>query len=72
MPLYQTDQLKVLKENCEIRVVKENKQTVVRKANSPYIVEKTSPSGLNSISEWFSRLWKKQKSRRVSSERTPK
>ena len=68
MPLYHADQLKVIKENCEIWVIEKNERTLVRKTNSPHIVEKTSPSGLDAILEIFTHLWKAQKSKRVSTE----
>ena len=53
MPIYYADELKVIKENCEIRVLLNEGETIlVSKVNSPYLVlEKPSPSpsGLNDV-----------------------
>jgi tetratricopeptide (TPR) repeat protein len=68
-PLYYADQMKVIKENCEIQILlQDKKQTLIRKDNSPYIVvEKASPSGFIGIfSEWVTQLMKVAHQRRTA------
>jgi tetratricopeptide (TPR) repeat protein len=72
MPIYYADELKVIKENCEIRaLLKEGGTILISKANSPYLVLKKPspfPSELNDaiISKWFRSLFIEQESERIA------